>query len=216
MWKMLYVSVWEKPVETIGFDNELEGIVEFKKSKEVYEEFLQLMEYAFDHINIVSAPAKLSYPCPLEIHCTYTRAQLLAGLGFLENYSVSEGVKYLPDKDTDIFLTTLNKSDKFYSPTTAYNDYSINENMFHWQSQSTTSDSSPTGKRYRSRNGKTGHALLFVRDQKSDEFGPQPFVFLGTVTYMSHEGSRPMNVVWHMDTPIPAKFIKKTNKLTVG
>ena len=216
MWKMLYVSVWEKPVETIGFNNELEGIVEFKKNHEIYKEFLQLMDYAFDRINIVTSPADLPYACPLEVHCTYTRAQLLAGLGFLENYSVSEGVKYLPEKDTDIFLTTLNKSDKFYSPTTAYNDYSINDNMFHWQSQSTTSENSPTGKRYRSRNGKTGSALLFVRERKSDEFGPQPFVFLGTVTYMNHEGSKPMNVVWHMDTPIPAKFIKKTNKLTVG
>ena len=216
MWKMLYVSVWEKPAETVGFENELEGIIEFKKNHEIYNEFLQLMDYAFDRINIVTGPANLSYACPLEVHCTYTRAQLLAGLGFLENYSVSEGVKYLPEKDTDIFLTTLNKSDKFYSPTTAYNDYSINENMFHWQSQSTTSDTSSTGKRYRSRNGKNGYALLFVRERKSDEFGPQPFVFLGTVTYMKHEGSRPMNVVWHMDTPIPAKFIKKTNKLTVG
>ena len=216
MWKMLYVSVWEKPAETVGFENELEGIVEFKKNHEIYNEFLQLMEYSYDHINIVTGPANLTYICPLEVHCTYTRAQLLAGLDFLENYSVSEGVKYLPEKDTDIFLTTLNKSDKFYSPTTAYNDYSINENMFHWQSQSTTSDTSPTGKRYRSRNGKNGYALLFVRERKSDEFGPQPFVFLGKVTYMKHEGSRPMNVVWHMDTPIPAKFIKKTNKLTVG
>lgn len=216
MWKMLYVSVWEKPVETVGFENELEGVIEFKKNHELYNEFLQLMDYAFDSINIVTSPANLSYACPLEVHCTYTRAQLLAGLDFLENYSVSEGVRYLPEKDTDIFLTTLNKSDKFYSPTTAYNDYSINENMFHWQSQSTTSENSPTGKRYRSRNGKNGYALLFVRDRKSDEFGPQPFVFLGTVTYMKHEGSRPMNVVWYMDTPIPAKFIKKTNKLTVG
>ena len=88
--------------------------------------------------------------------------------------------------------------------------------MFHWQSQSTTSDTSVTGKRYMKKNGKNGYALLFVRKQKSDEYGPQPFVFLGTIKYMSHEGSRPMNVIWKMDTPIPAKFIKQTNTLTVG
>lgn len=28
------------------------------------------------------------------------------------------------------------KSNKDYSPTTMYNDYSINEALFHWQSQS--------------------------------------------------------------------------------
>ena len=216
MWKMLYVSIWEKPIETIGFTNILEGIVEFKKNTNMYNEFLQLLEYAFEHINIVGQVANLKYDCPLEVHCTYTRAQILAGLDFLENYSVSEGVKYLSNLDTDVFFTTLNKSNKYYSPTTAYNDYSINENMFHWQSQSTTSDTSVTGKRYRSKNGKNGYALLFVREQKSDEYGPQPFVFLGTVKYMSHDGSRPMNVLWKMDTPIPAKFIKQTNTLTVG
>lgn len=215
MWKMLYVSIWEKPAETIGFTDVLEGIIEFKKNTDIYNEFLQLLEYSFDRINIVGQPANLNYDCPLEVHCTYTRAQILAGLDFLENYTVSEGVKYLNNLDTDIFFTTLNKSNKYYSPTTAYNDYSINEVMFHWQSQSTTSDTSATGTRYRNKNGSNGYALLFVREQKSDEYGPQPFVFLGNVKYLSHEGSRPMNIVWKMDTPIPAKFIKQTNTLTV-
>lgn len=215
MWKMLYVSIWEKPAETIGFSDILEGIVAFKRNIDIYDEFLQLLEYAYDHINIVGQKANSNYVCPLEVYCTYTRAQVLAGLDFLENYTVSEGVKYLPNIDTDIFFTTLNKSNKYYSPTTAYNDYSINETMFHWQSQSTTSDSSITGQRYRSKNGKKGYALLCVREQKSDEYGPQPFAFLGTVSYMRHEGSRPMNVIWKMDTPIPAKFIKQTNTLVV-
>jgi hypothetical protein len=216
MWKMLYVSIWEKPIETMGFANILDGVLAFKQNMNMYNEFLQLLDYAFDHINIVGRSASLNYVCPLEVHCTYTRAQILAGLDFLENYTVSEGVKYLNNLDTDVFFTTLNKSNKYYSPTTAYNDYSINENMFHWQSQSTTSDTSVTGKRYMKKNGKNGYALLFVREQKSDEYGPQPFVFLGTIKYMSHEGSRPMNVIWKMDTPIPAKFIKQTNTLTVG
>lgn len=90
-----------------------------------------------------------------------------------------------------------------------------NENMFHWQTQSTISDTSITGRRYRSKNSDKGYALLFVREQKSDEYGPQPYVFLGTVKYLSHKGSRPMNVVWKMDIPITAKFIKQTNTLTV-
>lgn len=31
-----------------------------------------------------------------------------------------------------------------------------------------------------------------------------------------NEGSRPMNVTWELDRPIPAKYLKKTNKLVVG
>ena len=147
-WKMLYVSVWEKPVENFGFANELEGIKKFKKNKAVYEEFLQLIEYCYESINIVTEEVDLGFESTLELHSTYTRAQLLAGLDFLENYAVSEGVKYLKDKDTDLLFITLNKANKYYSPTTAYHDYSISDKLFHWQSQSTTSDTSATGMRY--------------------------------------------------------------------
>ena len=212
-WKMLYVSIWEKPVKNFGFINELEGVKSFKKDKLLYEECLQLLEYCYENINIVTEEVDLGFESALELHSTYTRTQLLAGLDFLENYAVSEGVKYLKEKDTDLLFITLNKANKYYSPTTAYHDYSINDKLFHWQSQSTTSDTSTTGMRYCSRDGKTGNVLLFVRESKSDEHGPMPFVFLGKAKYLSHTGSRPMSIVWELEHPIPAKFLKKTNKL---
>ena len=46
-------------------------------------------------------------------------------------------------QSSDVFFVTLNKADKDYSPTTMYNDYSINSELFHWQSQSTTAENSP-------------------------------------------------------------------------
>ena len=60
--------------------------------------------------------------------------------------------------------------------------------------------------------------LLFVREFKSDRMtgGAEAYTFLGTARYVKHEGSRPMNITWHLDRPIPAKFLKKTNKLVVG
>ncbi|MBP5621890.1 MAG: DUF3427 domain-containing protein, partial [Thermoguttaceae bacterium] len=213
MWKMLYVSVWEKPINTLGFSSYLDGIIKFKKCVDVFEEVYSLLEYCYNHVSVVGTPVPTTYPCPLEVHCTYTRAQILAAFGFIENYSISEGVTYFRDKDTDVFFTTLNKSDKYYSPTTAYNDYSINQWLFHWQSQSTTSENSPTGVRYRGRSKNDGYALLFVRERKSDSFGPQPFIFLGPVYYEFHKGSKPMNITWRLDYPIPPKYIKITNKL---
>ena len=79
---------------------------------------------------------------------TYTRDQLLVALDFLKPATVREGVKWLPEKQLDVFFVTLNKADKDYSPTTMYKDYSINESLFHWQSQSTTAENSATGQRY--------------------------------------------------------------------
>ena len=216
MFKMFYSTVWGRPPEKLGFGNYLEGICAFRENEALYQETLELLTVCLDRISVVGKPVNLDFPCPLDVHCSYTRAQILAALDFVEDYSVSEGVKHLREKNTDIFFTTLNKADKYYSPTTAYHDYSINEWLFHWQSQSTTSETSPTGKRYTAKKKGSGHALLFVREQKSDIYGAQPFVFLGLVYYVKHEGSRPMNVTWRLEQPIPAKFLKKTNKLVVG
>ena len=213
MWKMLYISVWEKPIDAFGFPCILDGIIKFKTCTDVYDEALSLLKYCFNHVNVVGTAVSLPYPCPLEVHCTYTRAQILAAFDFIENYTISEGVTYFRDKDTDVFFTTLNKADKYYSPTTAYNDYSINQWLFHWQSQSTTSEDSPTGRRYRNRHKGAGYALLFARERKSDNYGAQPFVFLGPVYYLQHQGSRPMNITWKLEYPIPSKYIKVTNKL---
>lgn len=33
---------------------------------------------------------------------------------------------------------------------------------------------------------------------------------------LKDNGSKPMNVTWKLDKPIPAKYLKKTNKLVVG
>ena len=143
---------------------------------------------------------------------------MLVALDFLKPATVREGVKWLPEKQLDAFFVTLNKADKDYSPTTMYKDYSINESLFHWQSQSTTAENSATGQRYIHHREKGSRVLLFVREFKADARfdGAGAYTYLGTVNYVKHEGSRPMNITWKLDRPIPAKFLKKTNKLVVG
>ena len=110
------------------------------------------------------------------------------------------------------------KVKKDYSPTTMYNDYSINESLFHWQSQSTTADNSPTGQRYIHHKERDSKVLLFGREFKSDRVtgGAGAYTFLGTANYLQHVGSKPMNITWRLNRPIPAKYLKKTNKLVVG
>lgn len=68
------------------------------------------------------------------------------------------------------------------------------------------------------KNFRGSKVLLFVREFKSDRMtgGAEAYTYLGTASYVKHEGSRPMNITWKLDRPIPAKFLKKTNKLAVG
>ena len=117
-------------------------------------------------------------------------------MDYLKPSTVREGVKWLPDKNADLLFITLNKSDKDYSPTTMYRDYSISDTLFHWQSQSTTPADSPTGQRYIHHAERGSRILLFVREFKQDRVlgAAAAYTYLGSARYVSHEGSRPMNV----------------------
>ncbi|MBQ1890418.1 MAG: hypothetical protein II160_06915 [Selenomonas sp.] len=57
--------------------------------------------------------------------------------------------------------------------------------------------------------------MLFVREYKEDASGAAPFMFLGTANHVSHSGSKPVQIIWKLDDPIPAKFLNTTNKLVV-
>ncbi len=218
MMQMFYVTVWGKAVTDWNGEDIQDNLHSLSDSPVMLGELLELLRYQFGHIDFIDDTVDVGFDCPLDLHCTYTRDQLLVALDFMKPDTVREGVKWLPDQKLDVFFVTLNKADKDYSPTTMYNDYSINDTLFHWQSQSTTSDASPTGQRYIHHREKGSKILLFVREFKSDcvTNGAAAYTYLGTANYVRHEGSRPMNITWKLDHPIPAKFLKKTNKLVVG
>ena len=216
MLQMFQFTVWQKPAEECGFTGLKDGLMQIKNSPVMYAELLELLQYNLDRIDFIDEPVDLGFDCPLDLYCNYSRDQALVALDFMKPATVREGVKYLSDKNIDIFFVTLNKSDKDYSPTTMYNDYSINEWLFHWQSQSTTADTSPTGQRYINHRQIGSKVLLFVREFKTDMAGAAPYTFLGLSDYVQHEGSKPMSITWKLHRPIPAKYLRKTNKLVVG
>ena len=218
MLQMFYITIWGKAVEDWESEEVLDNLYALSDSATLLGELISLLQYRFEQIDFIDEPVNLGFDCPLDLHCAYTRDQLLVAMDFIKPGTVREGVKWLPEKQLDVFFVTLNKADKDYSPTTMYNDYSINESLFHWQSQSTTADNSPTGQRYIHHMERGSRVLLFVREFKSDRVtgGAEAYTYLGTANYVKHQGSRPMNITWRLDRPIPAKFLRKTNKLVVG
>jgi len=218
MLQMFYVTVWGKAAEHWDDESVLDNLYTLSDSPTLLGELQTLLRYQYSRIDFIDEPVDVGFDCPLDLHCTYTRDQLLVALDFLKPATVREGVKWLPDKNLDVLFVTLNKADKDYSPTTMYKDYSINESLFHWQSQSTTAENSATGQRYIHHREKGNRMLLFVREFKTDSRfgGAAAYTYLGTVNYVKHDGSRPMNITWKLDCPIPAKFLKRTNKLVIG
>ena len=68
---------------------------------------------------------------------------------------------------------------------------------------------SNTGQRY-SKHHELGYTpLLFVREQKHLSSGlAAPYAFLGPADYVSHEGSRPMNIVWRLRHAMPTRLVR--------
>ena len=183
------------------------------------KEILEFLDYRESKLDVIPRKADLPYACGLEVYGNYTRDQIFTALGLAKANSVREGVKYLDAKNsdmvtapTDVFLVTLNKSEKEFSDTTLYEDYSIDKHLFHWQSQSTIRPESKTGQRYIHQKEKGGIVLLFVRSSKKDSYGnSMAYTFLGTAQIVSWEGSQPMSIIYRLDQPIPAKYIEKTD-----
>lgn len=86
-----------------------------------------------------------------------------------------------------------------------YRDYAISPELFHWESQNSTSPSSPVGKRYLDRVSHGSQILLFTRDTADDETGlTVPYTCLGQVDYVQHSGEKPIAITWKLHRPMPA------------
>ena len=216
---MLYYTFYTHPCEE-AHTTLHEPFQEFFTYPWMSEEVLAVAEYLSLHLITVEKPLSLPGETALSLHGIYTRDQILAGLGQFTPTTKPpggqrEGVFYLKEKHLDIFFITLNKTEELYSPTTMYEDYAISDSLFHWQSQSTTSEGSPTGQRYIHHKKRGTQVLLFVRENKKLKNRAQPYTCLGTASYVRHDGNRPMNIVWRLDAPMPPRLLDKAMKMSV-
>ncbi len=209
---MLYYTFYVKNPEREGISSIKEGIEKIISNRLIKEEILDILDILYEKINCVPIKNSYDFICPLEVHCKYTQAQILAGLEYYrEDFygPMLEGVKYFKDKDLDIFFITLNKSEKDFSELTLYEDYAISENLFHWQSQHKDTEKSKNVQRYVNSNGRVS---LFVREYKTENGKASPYIYLGECTHVSHQGNNPVSFIWKLKNNIPGKFISEANK----
>jgi len=215
MLNMFYYSFYRSEPSKQGFRHIDEGL-QFILSSEVFRsEIVDILRYNNAHLDFVAKPNTFPFPCPLEVHCRYSIDQVLAAFGYWNEEKAQtfrEGVLYLPGDKTDIFFITLNKSEKDFSPSTLYEDYAINERLFHWQSQTQTSVNSPTGQRYIHHRERGGRIALFVREFKKENGVTSPFVFLGEADHIRHEGDNPISFVLRLKEEMPAALMPVANK----
>lgn len=193
-----------------------DGLNKVRENSMLCNEIIEILKYQYEHINFVDKHQKMNIDSPLDVHCTYTTNQILAGLGYYnENVmpAFREGVLHIEEGNTDIFFITLNKSDKDFSEVTMYKDYPINNNLFHWQTQNRISESTPTAQRYINHLKNNHDILLFVREYKKRDGFVSPFIFMGKAKYVSHSGSKPMSFIWKLKDDMPAGFLEENVNL---
>jgi len=213
---MLHISLWtarDLP------DSLAAGVQRINDNPVMASELRELLAFKLSTSDAVAPALDLPFICPLTLHAQYTRDEILVALGHWtldRRPDMREGVLHLPAISADVFLVTLNKTERDYSPTTMYEDYALNEFLFHWQTQSTTSADSPTGRRYIEHALRSHTILLCAREHKQTNALSTPYYFLGPATYQSHTSSRPMSIVWRLHHPMPAKLLRRMARLAVG
>jgi superfamily II DNA or RNA helicase len=215
MLNMFYYTFYRSEPQKQGFEDIHQAVQSIISCEMFRDEIIEIFKYNYAHIEFVDKQNEFPYACPLDLHCKYSTDQVLAAFGFWNEEKAPafrEGVKYFEDKGTDIFFITLNKSDKDFSPSTLYEDYAINERLFHWQTQSRISEETNTAKRYIHHKQMGKRVALFVREYKEDNNYTSPFTFLGEAEYVKHEGNKPMSFVWRLKEEMPPELVPVANK----
>jgi len=197
------------------FASEIDFLNAIKSDSAFYRELVELLNIRYNEIKFVDEPVDLGFDNALDLHCTYSRDEVLTGLGvntLQYRKELREGALYVANKDIDIFFINIIKSEKDFSPTTMYEDYVISDLLFHWQSQNKTSVTSSVGLRYLNERKQGGKVLLFVREIKKRNGLAEPYYYLGKANYENHYGDRPISFVWRLEKPIAPHILEKIKK----
>ena len=214
---MLHYDIWQKAG---GFESLEQSIRGIGKNRILVEEIIEVLELLIDKIDFKEVDITLPYQQPLKVHARYTRDQILAAFRFStfdRKSSNREGVAANSELNTELLFINLIKSEENFSPTTMYDDYAINETLFHWQSQNAAGPETPKGLSYIRHQDDKKRILLFVREKSKDQYGnTMGYVFVGEGLLKDHYGAKPMNIKWELNEPLPHYLWKDAAKFRVG
>lgn len=200
---MFFYSLWPKGHASMGLGDPWNILMNNPSIASEMREVIQL-SYRLADRPVEPLPGRLS-DIPLSLHAQYQREEILAATGWVNAHRVPdnfrEGVAYVPERNIDLLFVTLRKSQERFSPTTMYRDYPISRDLVHWESQSTTTITSRTGRRYLEG---SSTVLLFVREAQKNELGTSPYYCLGSATYVNHRGEKPIAITWQLERSMPA------------
>ncbi len=140
-------------------------------------------------------------PLDIVLHQSFMREEIPALFGHVFNTgSWQSGHVSIKNDPNQYLFVTLNKQGKLEEH--QYHDYFKDESTFHWQSQNSAVPATGKGKRIIEHEKNGSHVYLFVRKNKLEGSMAAPFTYCGELTYKSHQGEKPMNVEWELESPL--------------
>lgn len=156
----------------------------------------------------------VSEDVPIVLHGRYLDAELSAAFaaitqkdGKYRNFYT--GVEAVCGGQFDLLLVTLEKSQST-NEHLRYKDFPLNDQTFHWQSQSDTRQEDKVGRRHVAPERENVRPLLFVRERKKDDRGVTcAFRFLGAVLPRRAHGERPISIEWKLEAPLRPEWVRR-------
>jgi superfamily II DNA or RNA helicase len=146
-------------------------------------------------------PGALSGP---ELWRQYSREEIppLFGLEF----SVAIWNTGFVNRERDLFLlVTLDKGDLISEH--RYEDHFLAPDLFQWQSQNRTTQSSGHGQMMQQHAERQIAVHLFIRRAKKIGTRSAAFIYCGRLTFERWRGERPITVEWRLAQPVPERLL---------
>jgi len=216
----LFYDIFQQAPQKLQYESAADGLAVVFKNKNIKHELINYLEERIIAVECIEKDDLSGVHFPLRLHGRYSRSQILVALQLsteAAQFTSQSGVAENKDLNTEVLFVTLDKSKSSYSPTTMYEDYAVNETIFHWQSQNSTRPDSPKGLSYINHQQLAKTLLLFVRERNEDENGlTMGYVYVGPVRFQSYTGSQPMSITWELLNPMPPGLLNDSRKLAVG
>jgi hypothetical protein len=140
----------------------------------------------------------------MELHSTVPRKDVAISFdGVYEPQKWDTGCVRASDGSL-VLLATLDKKSGEFDKRYLYDDGFVSRKQIRWQSQNRSGPNTSTGKAIIGEDPTTIH--LFVRYAKKDKGRTVGFTYFGKVNYRSHEGEKPMTVLFDLETEVPVRL----------
>ncbi|MGJ8657948.1 MAG: DUF3427 domain-containing protein [Akkermansiaceae bacterium] len=206
-----YYLIWNKPGKDLNFTTYKEAFTAIRKNLRYLGDLKEVLAYAKSQ-QLPNLPNKINSHSTLRIHATYSMREITAAFGKATidtSGPAGTGVVSIKDEKTYIHFITFDKDEKLFAEANRYRDFLSSRNTLHWESQSSVTQNSQTGRNYLQQNSNGYKVHFFARMRKAEGKLTSPYLYLGEAEFVNATGNRPIAITWQLHSPTTHEFFNE-------